>query len=70
MDPLNVTLLYLYFQNYIIMEKMERIEKGEDLNSANCDTINILKQNKKDNTKYWGDKEQTQSNHTKSSHQP
>jgi hypothetical protein len=24
-DPLNVTLLHLYFQNYIIMKKMERI---------------------------------------------
>jgi hypothetical protein len=33
LDPLNVTLLHLYFQNYIIMEEMERIENGEDPNS-------------------------------------
>jgi hypothetical protein len=33
LDPLNVTLLHLYFQNYIIMEKMESIVNGKDPNS-------------------------------------
>jgi hypothetical protein len=33
LDLLNVTLLYLYFQNYIIMEEIKRIENGEDPNS-------------------------------------
>jgi hypothetical protein len=33
LDPLNVTLLHLYFQNYIIMEEMERMINGEDPNS-------------------------------------
>jgi hypothetical protein len=33
LDPLNVTLLHLYFQNYIIMEEMERMRNGEDPNS-------------------------------------
>jgi hypothetical protein len=35
MDPLNVTLLHLYFQNYIIIEEMERIGYEEDHNSTN-----------------------------------
>jgi hypothetical protein len=30
LNPLNVTLLYLYFQNYIIMEEMKRMRNGED----------------------------------------
>jgi hypothetical protein len=33
LDPFNVTLLHLYFQNYIIMEEMERMRNGEDPNS-------------------------------------
>jgi hypothetical protein len=32
LDPLNVTLLHLYFQNYIIIEEMER-RNGNDPNS-------------------------------------
>jgi hypothetical protein len=35
LDPLNITLLHLYFQNYIIIEEMERIGNGEDPNSFN-----------------------------------
>jgi hypothetical protein len=31
LDPLNVTLLHLYFQNYIIIEEMEKIENREDI---------------------------------------
>jgi hypothetical protein len=31
LDPLNVTFLHLYFQNYIIIEEMEKIENREDI---------------------------------------
>jgi hypothetical protein len=34
LDPLNVTLLHLYFSNYIIMEEMESIGNGEDFAST------------------------------------
>jgi hypothetical protein len=33
LDLLNVKLLHLYFQNYIIMEEMERMRNGEDPSS-------------------------------------
>jgi hypothetical protein len=34
LDSLNVTLLYLYSQNYIVMEEMEIMQNGEDPNSG------------------------------------
>jgi hypothetical protein len=33
LDPLNVTPLHLYLQNYIIMEEIERMRNGDDPNS-------------------------------------
>jgi hypothetical protein len=35
-DSFNVTLLHLYFQNYIVIVEMERFKNGEDLNSVLC----------------------------------
>jgi hypothetical protein len=34
LDLLNILLLHLYFQNYIIMEEIERIANEEDPNSG------------------------------------
>jgi hypothetical protein len=33
LDPFNIILLYLYLQNHIIIEEIERIENEEDTNS-------------------------------------
>jgi hypothetical protein len=43
LDSLKVTLLHSYFQNYIIIEEMERIRKCADPNSALLPLVLIIR---------------------------